>query len=70
MKWLKQINFSTNVYPEHVMNEDMVPSCIFVPSKDLMRKMIMKASRCTTIAEIREAYNAYWSDWSKSLCIY
>jgi hypothetical protein len=59
MKWLKHISFVNNIYPSHLMNEFVVPSCVFVPSTDLLRKMIMAAARCHSTQEMREMFNAY-----------
>jgi hypothetical protein len=50
MKAAEQLNFYTQVYPEHIMEDYEYharvngaikpPKCIFLPTKDLIRKMI------------------------------
>jgi hypothetical protein len=59
MKWLKNISFANNVYPERLMDEYVIPTCMFVPSKEILRKMIKTAAKCNTVQEMRETFNAY-----------
>lgn len=40
IEWLSRLHFYNFVYPNHQMHETEVPSCIFVPEKTVLRKMI------------------------------
>jgi len=50
------------------MKESVVPSCVFVPSTDLLRKMIMAVARCHSTQEMREMFNAYWEKLIVNVC--
>ena len=53
LQWLKGINFARNLYPDHTMQHSTVPMLIFVPEKQLLRKLIDSATRVTSIGEFR-----------------
>lgn len=49
LNWLKQIKFEEFMYPDHLMKYGVVPKCCFVPSKELLKKMIRTVTRCKNL---------------------
>ena len=47
VKWLKDLTFDKNVYPDHLMVASKPPACVFGPEPELMRKMIDVVSKST-----------------------
>jgi len=59
MLWLKKIEFSKFIYPEHLMDSTAIPTAIFVPEKQFLRRLIKVAARCTNQNEVRQLLCAY-----------
>ncbi len=54
---LKKILFEKNMYPEFKMNlPDQPPSLIYLPSPELMRKMIKACLKVDTIQEVLDKF--------------
>lgn len=53
IKWLKSLEFNTNIYPDHIMNNaKKPPACIFVPSEKIMQSMIEATIKAKSAHEL------------------
>ena len=52
IKWLKNLKFTKNLYPDNLMDKPKPPSCVFVPDKELMQTMIEACIDVENIAEL------------------
>ena len=59
LEWLKRINWNTNVYPAHLIDDYHPPGCIFVPTPEVMRKMILTCAKHKKLADVKAVFNAY-----------
>jgi hypothetical protein len=53
---MKSLEFYNDVYPLDQMQPEKVPRCIFVPSKEILRKIIRTATRCETKKDLIEKF--------------
>jgi hypothetical protein len=56
LNWLRNIKFENFMYPDNMMQHGVVPNCMFVPSKELLRRMIRIITKCKTKADVREVF--------------
>ena len=50
--YLKNLNFETNVYPDHLIDEKKHPNIVFVPDKSLMQTMILAVTESNDRTEL------------------
>ena len=49
LNWLTNIKFSRDIYPDEQMDVRKIPTCIFVPQKQILRKIITTVASCETL---------------------
>ena len=43
------------------MSSKQIPKCVFVPEKNLLRKIIRNVAKCKSKQQVSEIFNAKWS---------
>lgn len=59
VNWLTNIRWSRDLYPDQYMDPTKVPPCIFIPQKQLLRRIIETVIQCADISEVRAKFCAY-----------
>ena len=59
VEWLKSIKFETDLYPKHLMHDWVAPPCVFVPSQEILRKLIFTVAKAKKIEDLQAVFNAF-----------